>query len=48
MLMERLDMDEDEENTIVRFLHGLNIYVVKRVEMQEYGVNASYRKGWNK
>ena len=34
ILIERLDMDEDEENTMVRFLDALNIDVVKHVEMK--------------
>lgn len=35
ILMKRLNMDEDEENTIGKFLHGLNINEAKHVEMQE-------------
>lgn len=36
MLMERLEIDKEEENTLARFLHCLNIYVTKRVELQVY------------
>lgn len=35
MFMERFDMDKDGENTGAIFLHGINIDVVKRVEMQK-------------
>lgn len=36
MLMERLEIDEDEENTMARFLHGLDIDATERVELQVY------------
>ncbi|XP_022135946.1 uncharacterized protein LOC111007780 [Momordica charantia] len=35
-LMEILDIDENEENTMARFMNGLNIEVADRVDLQMY------------
>ncbi|XP_022151643.1 uncharacterized protein LOC111019551 [Momordica charantia] len=35
-LMERLDIDENDENTMARFMNGLNIEVADRVHLQMY------------
>lgn len=32
MLMEKLDMNKDKENTMAKFFHGLNIDMAKHVE----------------